>query len=385
MSLRSLGMVAGEASGDLLAAAVLSGLLGNTPSLDCRGIGGPAMARLGFQNWWSIDALSVRGYVEVLREYPRLARMRNQLRERMIAWQPTLFVGVDAPDFNLDLEFALRSRGLKTAHFISPSIWAWRRERIERIRRAVDHMLLVFPFEQPLYDQAGIAATYVGHPLADAIPLESDPVAARRVLGIDSAGEVVALLPGSRPAEIHYMAREFLETAHWLAARRAPVTFVLPAAGSALFERLRTLLAATRLPDSVRLVLTQGRSHEALAACDVALVASGTATLEAALFKKPMVIAYKMAWLSYRIMRRMAYQPYIGLPNILLGAQVVPELLQDAATAQTMGAALLELLDAPRQRAEIGERFAGLHRQLRMGCAARAAAVLQELADGPAR
>jgi lipid-A-disaccharide synthase len=385
MMLRSLGMCAGEASGDLLAAAVLAELARRDTALDARGIGGPAMARQRFQNWWSIDALSVRGYVEVLREYPRLRRMRNQLRARMIDWRPSLFVGVDAPDFNLDLEIALRAQGLRTAHFISPSIWAWRRERIERIRRAVDHMLLVFPFEQAIYDQAGIAATYVGHPLADMIPLDADAAAARRSLGLEPAGEVIALLPGSRAAEIEYLAAVFVETAIWLARRRSPVTFVIPAAGPQLFERLRSLIAAVRGAESLNLVLTQGRSHEVLAACDGALVASGTATLEAALYKKPMVIAYKMPWLSYRIMRGKAYLPFIGLPNILCGELVVPEFVQHAASAGAMGQGLLELLEAPARRVEIADRFSALHRQLRIGCAARAADVLQSLADGHPR
>ena len=376
-----LAVVAAEASGDVLAASVLRGLgerCAPTGTLKAAGIGGPAMAAAGFDAWWSIDELSVRGYVEVLREYPRLRRLRNDLRERVLAWRPDLFVGVDAPDFNLDLELALRRAGVRTAHFIGPSVWAWRRERLTRIREAVDHMLLVFPFEPPLYEQAGIPATYVGHPLADEIDEHVDSAAARIGLGLAPDATVVALLPGSRPAEIRYMAAEFIATAAWLAARRPELRFVLPAAGAGQYETLRDLLS--RSPGGPAITLTQGRSHDALAACDVALVASGTATLEAALFKRPMVIGYRMAPISYLIMRKMGYQPWIGLPNILCQEFVVPEFVQGAARAQAMGPALLAQLDDPGLRERIAARFADLHGQLRCGCAARSAQVLLELA-----
>lgn len=385
MTQMTLGLVAGEASGDLLAASMLDGLQARFDAVDARGIGGPALAARGFQNWWSIDALSVRGYVEVLREYPRLLRMRNQLRDRLIEWRPSVFVGVDAPDFNLDLEIACRRAGLKVAHFISPSIWAWRRERIHKIREAVDHMLLVFPFEQQLYDDAGIPATYVGHPLADLIPLDADQAGARRALGLPLDGEVVALLPGSRPAEIQYMAQTFIDAAGWLARRRPGVSFVLPAAGAALYERIRAMLHRHRDNEPSRLLLVQGRSHEALAAANAVLVASGTASLEAALFRKPMVIAYKMPWLSYRIMRNKGYQPHIGLPNILCNERLVPEFIQQAATPQALGQALLDELDNPARQRVIAGRFADLHHLLRRDCAAGAARVIAELADGAGR
>lgn len=378
-----MAVVAAEASGDLLAASILSGLAARcAPSqpLQAAGIGGPAMTAQGLEAWWSIDELSVRGYIEVLREYPRLRRLRNELRERVLAWRPDLFLGVDAPDFNLDLERALRRQGLKTAHFIGPSVWAWRRERLARIREAVDHMLLVFPFEPPIYAQAGIAATYVGHPLADVIPESVDQQLARERLGLPAAATIVALLPGSRPAEIRYMGAEFIATAAWLAARRPELRFVLPAAGARQYAFLRDLLA--RSPGSAAITLTDGRSHEALAACDVALVASGTATLEAALFARPMVIAYRMAPISYLIMRKMGYLPWVGLPNILCNDWVVPEFIQRAATAPAMGQALLSQLDDPALRERIAGRFADLHGLLRQGCAQRSAQVLFELADG---
>ena len=375
----SLAVVAAEASGDLLAASVLEGLRTAGP-LQAAGIGGPAMSACGFDAWWSIDELSVRGYVEVLREYPRLLRLRRDLRQRVLAWQPDVFLGVDAPDFNLGLERALRRQGVPTAHFIGPSVWAWRRERLAGIREAVGLMLLVFPFEKPIYDEAGIPASYVGHPLADIIPARPDRAAARRALGLPEQGAVVALLPGSRRAEIHYMAESFLEAAEWLARRRPEVRFVLPAAGAQHYERLRALLA--RRAGKAAVLLTQGRSHEALAACDTALIASGTATLEAALFARPMVIAYRMAPLSYLIMRRMGYLPWVGLPNILCRDWVVPEFLQPAATAEAMGEALLVQLDDPALRERIAGRFADLHGSLRQGCASRCAEELARYAEG---
>ncbi len=380
MAALSVGMVAAEASGDLLAASVLRGL-GDGGPVEARGIGGPAMSATGFDAWWHIDALSVRGYLEVLRAYPRLLRMRNSLRDRLIAWRPQLFLGVDAPDFNLGLETALRAQGLRTVQFVGPQIWAWRRERIDKIRAAVMHTLLVFPFEQEIYDQAGLPATYVGHPLADVIDPQPDPTPARQALELPVSATVVALLPGSRPAEIQYLAEPFLRTAVWLAERRPEIHFLLPAAGARLYERLRDLIAGGRWP-KVRLTLLSGRSHEALAACDAALVASGTATLETALIGRPMVIAYRMPWLSYRIMLGKAYLPWIGLPNILCRDAVVPEFIQDRATPQAMGQALLRQLDDAAERERIGARFAELHGQLRRGCAGRAATMLRELADG---
>lgn len=379
-----LGMVAGETSGDLLAASVLRGLherLDEAGGLQAAGIGGPAMDAQGFEAWWPSEALAVRGYVEVLRAYPRLLRTRNQLFARLKAWQPDVFVGVDAPDFNLDLEARLRAQGVRVAHFIGPSIWAWRGERIHTIARSVDHMLLVFPFEKPLYDQAGIAATYVGHPLADAIPLQADRSAARATLGLPDSGQVVAVLPGSRGSEITYIAPVFVQTIAWLARQRPELRFVVPAATPRIYQTLRRMLADAELPANTDCRLIMGHSHEVMAASDTVLVASGTATLEVALFRRPMVIAYRMAWLSYQMMRRMGYLPWIGLPNILCQESVVPEFIQDAATPQAMGAALLAQLDDPAQAAGLAERFAALHEVLRQDCGRRAADALLNLRD----
>lgn len=374
-----VGMVAGETSGDLLASAVLDGLqarLGGPDGLQAGGIGGPAMGARGFDAWWPSERLAVRGYAEVLREYPALRAVRARLHDRMLAWRPDVFVGVDAPDFNLDLECRLKASGILVAHFIGPSIWAWRGKRIEKIRRSVDRMLLVFPFEQKLYDEAGVPATYVGHPLADAIPMQVDGAAARCALGLPERGQVVAVLPGSRGGEITYIAPAFVATIGWLARRRPDLVFVVPAATETLYARLRALLAGADLPAGTDVRLVMGRSHDAMAASDAVLVASGTATLEVALHRKPMVIAYRMAWLSYRIMRRMGYLPWIGLPNILCNETVVPEFIQDGATPEAMGAALLAQLDDPLLTARLADRFAGLHETLRRDCAQRAAEAL---------
>lgn len=376
----TLGMVAGEASGDVLAAALLCGIGARVDRLHSAGIGGSAMRAHGFDAWWTIDALSVNGYLEVLREYLRLRRMRNALRERMLRWRPDVFVGVDAPDFNLDLERALRERGLRVVHFIGPSIWAWRRDRIRRIAASVDRVLLLFPFEEALYREAGIDATYVGHPLADAIPLEVDVAEARRRLGVPGQTPVVALLPGSRASEIEHLAGPFLATAAWLHERRPDLHFVVPGASDAAFDRIKATAAQARIPATMPLTIVRGRAHDALAAAEAVLVASGTATLEAALFRKPMVIAYRMSTISYRIMRPMALQPWVGLPNVLAGRFVVPEFLQNDVRPAALGEALLRQLEDEAHRASIVETFASMHQALRRGCAARAAQAVLEVA-----
>ena len=381
----ALGMVAGEASGDVLAAALLAGIGARVGRVHAAGIGGPAMRAQGFDGWWTIDALSVNGYLEVLREYPRLRRMRNALRERLQQWRPDVFVGVDAPDFNLDLERALRGRGIRVVHFIGPSIWAWRRERIRKIAASVDRILLLFPFEQALYRDAGVDAVYVGYPLADAIPFDVDAVAARRALGLAGDDCVVALLPGSRAAEIQHLAAPFLATAAWLHARRSDLRFVMPAATDLAFERLKAIAAQARLPSTMSLTIVRGRAHDALAAAEAVLVASGTATLEAALFRRPMVIAYRMSAISYRIMRPMALLPWVGLPNVLAGRFVVPEFLQADVRPDAMGQALLRQLEDAPYRASIVETFAQVHESLRRGCAARAAQAVLETVDRGAR
>ena len=368
-----LGLAAGEASGDLLAAQMLAGLIEQAP-VDARGIAGPSLVRQGMQAWHTTDELSVRGYVEVIKHLPRLLKLRKNLASRLIEWKPDVFVGVDAPDFNIELERRLRAAGLKTVHFIGPSVWAWRYERITKVKAAADHVMLVFPFEKEIYDREGIAATYVGHPLADTIALEQ-PVRSTK-------GLTVALLPGSRLDEINAMAATFLEAASVLAKRHATLKFVLPAANDMIAKRLRMILAGIADVNATlmgRLSITDGNSHEALAKANVVLVASGTATLEAALFKRPMVIAYKMPWLSYRLMKDKGYLPFIGLPNILANSLLVPELIQEAATPLALADALEVQLNDEQNAWRLLDEFTKIHLSLRRGCASRAADVLLEL------
>lgn len=357
-----LAMVAGEASGDLLAGLLLQGLKARWPGLKAAGIGGPQMAARGFEAWWPSDKLAVRGYVEVLRHYREIVGIRRALTKRLLSERPDAFIGVDAPDFNLDLEAGLKAEGTKAIHFICPSIWAWRGERVSKIAKSVDHVLCLFPFEPALLAQHGIAATYVGHPLADAIPLEAPRSAARQSLGLTATDRVVALLPGSRRSEIQYIAPLFLQTAARLHRQRPALRFVLPVAPG-----LRSLIEPMlgQYAGVAPVTLLDGRSHEALAACDVTLIASGTATLEAALFKRPMVIAYRMNALSWQMMRRMQYQAWVGLPNILCRDFVVPERIQGDADPATLAADVLAWLDAPDRIEALRLRFTELHHLLR--------------------
>ena len=369
-------MVAGEASGDLLAGLLLGGLKARWPALQAAGIGGPKMAAQGFTAWWPSDKLAVRGYVEVLRHYREIAGIRAQLAARLRADKPDAFIGVDAPDFNLGLEAGLKAHGIKTIHFVSPSIWAWRPERVHAIGRAVDRVLCVFPFEPALYAEHGIAATYVGHPLADAIPLEVPRAASRAALGLAENATVVALLPGSRRSEIEAIAPRLLGAAAVMQRERPGLSFVLPVAPG-----LRALLnpMTARHAAGIPITLLDGRSHEALAACDVALVASGTATLEAALFKRPMVIAYHMNWLTWQMMRRKQLQAWVGLPNILLEDFVVPELLQEKARPELLAEAALAWLDDPVRVLALAGRFTQLHLDLRRNTAQAATDAIEEV------
>lgn len=372
-------MVAGEASGDLLASLLLAAMKTRWPGLQAFGIGGPKMVAQDFDAWWPHETLAVRGYVEVLSHYREIVGIRQQLAERLLREPPDAFIGVDAPDFNLELETRLKAQGIKTIHFVSPSIWAWRGKRIEKIRAAVDQMLCLFPFEPPIYAKQEVPATYVGHPLADAIPLEVPRHASRAALNIAEDQTLVALLPGSRRAEIQYIAPRIFGAAAELHRQRPELRFVLPVVPGLrhLVEPLRRQHASGASID-----LLDGRSHEALAACDVALVASGTATLEAALFKRPMVIVYAMHALSWQMMKRMKYQPWVGLPNILLGEFVVPELLQGDATPTKLAAATLAWLKHPQRCEALRARFEALHRQLRCDTAKAATDAIEKVLLG---
>ena len=372
-------MVAGEASGDLLGGLLLGGLRARWPQLQAAGIGGPRMLAQGFETWWPHDKLSVSGYVGVLSHYREISGIRNQLTERLLKDKPDVFVGIDAPDFNLDLEARLKSQGIKTIHFVSPSIWAWRGKRVEKIHRATDLVLCIFPFEPLIYAKQGVNATYVGHPLADVIPLQVPRAQARAMLGLSESDTVVALLPGSRRAELQYIAPRLLQAAVKMSQERPALRFVLP-----VVPGLRHVVEPLRKQHAphLKLDLLDGRSHEALAACDVTLVASGTATLEAALFKRPMVITYVMHALNWQMMKRMKYQPWVGLPNILLNDFAVPELLQGDATPERLAHAALAWLDDPQRCALLHARLDALHTTLRCDTAQAATDAIEKVLAG---
>ena len=393
-----LALVAGESSGDLLAGHLLAALRTRWPGLSAAGIGGAQMAAQGFAAWWPMEKLAVRGYLEVLPRLPELLRIRRQLGDRLLAERPDLFIGVDAPDFNFGLETRLKAAGIKTLHFVSPSFWAWRPEKLIKLKAAADHVLCLFPFEPELLAAHGIAATYVGHPLASVIPVQSDRAAARHALGLPAGGPVVALLPGSRAAEVEHLAPRFFQAAALIQRAQSATQFIVPAVPH-LLARVQTLARASGLGAAIQVL--PGQSHAALAACDVTLIASGTATLEAALFKRPMVIAYAMPRLSHALMRRKRQLPWVGLPNVLcappewlqrpagMSAQqaadrpgapfVVPELIQDAATPPALARAVLDWLAAPEKMAALEARFAALHEALRRDTARLATDAIQTL------
>ena len=376
-----VAMVAGEASGDLLAGLVLDGLRTRWPDMQASGIGGPQMVARGFDALWPSDRLAVHGYsIEVFKRVAGLLRMRAQLRDRLLHERPSVFIGVDAPDFNLGLETALKEGGIRTVHFVCPSIWAWRAERVEKIRRAADHVLCIFPFEPALLAQHGIDATYVGHPLANVIPMQPDRLAARQKLGLAPDDTVVAILPGSRQSEVKYLALRFFQAAALIQRSHPAIKFVVPAVPT-LRARIEALVAEAGMAG--RITVVTGQSHTVLAACDVTLIASGTATLEAALFKRPMVIAYNMHWLSWKLMQRKQLQPWVGLPNILCGDFVVPELLQEAATPHALADATVQWL-APggsARMAALEARFTALHHTLQRDTAQLATDAIQKIID----
>ena len=378
-------MVAGETSGDLLAGLLLDGLNARWPALTSGGIGGAQMARRGFEAWWPSEKLAVRGYVEVLRHYREISGIREQLKKRLLTGpgqRPDVFIGIDAPDFNLGLEAALKAGGIKTVQFICPSIWAWRADRVEKIRRSADHVLCIFPFEPALLATHGIAATYVGHPLAAVIPMQPDRPAARQALGLRDDATVVAILPGSRKSEIEYLALRFFQAAALVKRAHPAIQFIVPAI-PALKDLIEQLADQAGVRADVQIVA--GQSHTVLAACDVTLIASGTATLEAALFKRPMVIAYNMNWLSWQIMQRKQLQPWVGLPNILCRDFVVPELLQEQASPEALAQALCEWVDAkssaPEKIRAVEQRFTQLHAELQRDTSQLATDAIQKILE----
>jgi len=376
-----IALVAGEASGDLLAAHLIDALRRRLPSADFCGIGGPKMQHVGFDAWWPSETLAVRGYFEVLRHYQKISGVRRALLKRLLKEKPDVFIGVDAPDFNLWLERKLKRAGIPTVHYVSPSVWAWRGGRVKRIAKSVDQLLALFPFEPPLYEKAGLSVSYVGHPLADVLPLEVSRKSARERLDLPETAEpVFALLPGSRQSEVSFMAELFIQTAGKLRERFPHALFLVPLVSREtrdLFEMTLWQLGAQEWP----IKMLFGHAQHALAASDGALVASGTATLEAALLKTPMVIAYRMSPWSWRLMKRMRYQPWVGLPNILAGRFVVPEFLQDDATPENLAQALGNLVVDDEVRMRLTEVFTDMHRQLRQNTSEKAAAAILPLLE----
>ncbi|WP_323506674.1 lipid-A-disaccharide synthase [Glaciimonas sp. Gout2] len=376
----SIAMVAGETSGDLLASCLLSGLRPQLPEALMYGIGGPKMADYGFVSHWAMDKLAVNGLFEVLAHYRELKGIQVALRDRLLIEKPNIFIGVDAPDFNFGLETQLNHAGIPTVHFIGPSIWAWRGGRIKKIARSGSHMLVIFPFEEKIYRQAGVPATYVGHPLAQVIPMVPDVAGARVTLGLPANATVVAILPGSRMSELRYNTVSFVGAAKMLAARDKNICFIAPMAGPKQRALFIELIKEAGLQD-VEIQLLDGQSHVAMEAANAVLVASGTASLEVALYKKPMVIAYKMMRATWEILRHMSYQPWIGLPNILAREFLVPELLQHAATPQKLADALWSQLQDVALQEMLRERFTEMHIALLRDTANESAQAVLKIID----
>ncbi|PAU52755.1 lipid-A-disaccharide synthase [Pseudomonas sp. PIC25] len=368
-----IALVAGEASGDILGSGLMQALKARHGDIEFIGVGGPRMQAEGLTPYFPMERLSVMGLVEVLGRLPELLSRRKRLIETLIAAKPDVFIGIDAPDFNLGVELKLRRAGIKTVHYVSPSVWAWRQKRVLKIREACDLMLTLFPFEAQFYDAHQVPVRFVGHPLADSIPMQADRMAVRRELDLPLDQPVIALLPGSRGGEVARLGELFLDAAERLRALRPGVRFVLPCASPERRIQLEQMLAGRDLP----LSLLDGRSHDALAACDAVLIASGTATLEALLYKRPMAVAYKVAPMTYRILRRLVKSPYVSLPNLLAERPLVPELLQDAATPEALARALVPLIDGGQAQTE---GFDVIHRALRRDASSQAAEAVLKLA-----
>ena len=371
--MKTIAMVAGEASGDLLASQLMLAIKAKIPAVRFVGIGGPKMQAAGMQVLYPMEKLSVMGYLEVLRHYREIAGIRRSLRKHLLANPPDLFIGVDAPDFNFDLELSLKQHGIPTIHYVSPSIWAWRGERIHKIKRAVSHLLALFPFEQPLYEKAGVPVSYVGHPLADMLPEKPNRIEMREQMRIQPATvKVFAMLPGSRKSEVRQLAKTYIDTARLILKSIPDAQFLVPL-GSRETRNIFELAIWQDEAQDLPITLLFGHAHDAMIAADGVLVASGTATLEAALLKRPMVITYKMSAITYWLAKRKQYLPYVGLPNILAGKFVVPELLQSDATPENLAQALVNLVSNKQAIAELEARFLEMHLMLKQDAAQKAA------------
>ncbi|WP_082880474.1 MULTISPECIES: lipid-A-disaccharide synthase [unclassified Oleiphilus] len=374
----TIAMVAGEASGDILGAGLIKSLLKRYPNARFEGIGGPLMLAEGFNSHVPMERLSVMGLVEVLGRIFELIGIRRRLKQHFLKSRPDAFIGIDAPDFNIGLELALRKKGLKTGHYVSPSVWAWRQKRIFKIARAVDLMLTLFPFEAKFYKAHDVAVRFVGHPLADSIPEHSDKSSAREALGLDQNAKLVALLPGSRAGEISYIGKSFLDTACWLYERDPNIKFVLPYVNEARKEQILSLLDDCEV--NLPLTLISGRSREVMAASDVIVLASGTATLEAMLVNRPMVVSYRVSKITHYIMKRLLKAPFISLPNLLAGRELVPELVQDDAQPELIGKQVMERF-LPSKATETQESFSELHKSLRLNASEQAADAVVKLIE----
>lgn len=384
MALR-VGLVAGETSGDTLGAALIAAIRARVPDAQFFGMAGPKMVALGCEAWASSDDLGVMGLVEVVTHLPRLLRLRRTLIERFIEARPDVVVGIDVPDFNLGLEKKLKRAGLRTVQYVSPQVWAWRQGRVKTIGQSTDLVLCLLPFETEFYARHGVRAEFVGHPLADQIPLDIDREGARRALGLDPAARVVALLPGSRMGEVERLASDFVGAAAWIAAREPDTKFVAPMASQRVresFEKHCALVAG-----APQIAVLDGQAQRALAAADAVIVASGTATLETTLTKRPMVVAYRLGAITAFLLRRLGLVkvPYFSQPNLLLGRRRVPEFFQEAVTPSALGEALLGQLADPAQVAQLQREFLGVHEVLRRGGADRAATAILDYVRGNGR
>lgn len=373
-----VGIIAGEMSGDLLGAGLIKAIREKHPDAVMEGIGGPQMIAEGFTSLFALEALSVMGLFEVLVHLPRLLRIRRAIVTHFLAYPPDVFVGIDAPDFNLGVEQRLRARGIRTVHYVSPSVWAWRQGRVKKIARSVDRMLTLFPFEAAFYQDHRVPVRFVGHPLADMIPPRVDAAAARAALKLPAQGELVALLPGSRAGEVGRLAEVFVATVDWCLHRRPGLRFAVALANPLAHEIF--MRALNRHAGDLPVHLVDGHAREVMAASDAVLLASGTATLEAMLSKRPMVVAYKLALPTFLLARRWVKLPYFALPNLLAGEKLVPEFLQDEVTPEALGSALLQALDDTAARQRLTDAFDGIHAQLRGGASVNAAAAVLEVA-----
>jgi len=376
----AFGLVAGEASGDNLGGPLIQALAAREPGAGFYGVAGPRMVAAGCEAWYPADELAVMGLAEIVRHLPRLLRLRRQLLGRLVAAQPAAFIGIDSPEFNLRMARALRQRGIPTVQYVSPQVWAWRQGRVRSIAESVDLVLCVLPFETAFYESHAVRAVFVGHPLADRVPVYSDPYAARAALGLPATGPLVAVLPGSRGGEVSRLGPPFAATLAWLAAQRPEIAYIAPMANAA--ARTAFEQALREHAPGVPVTLVDGRAQDAIAASDAVLVASGTATLETALVKRPMVVAYRVAPLTAWLVRdlKLVKTEFFSQPNLLAGRQLVPEYFQEQVRPDVLGPALLEQLDRP-DRAELVAAFGEIHRVLRRDASARAAEAVLELLD----